>query len=230
MKVLAGLELHLPFHHPDSLDFLDTVANTFKIDQVVCVGDLFDVHGNSRYDTDPDGYSAGHELEAGIDAAEEVFEMFPTAKYCIGNHCNRIMKAAYKAGIPSRSLKTFEEMYNLPEGWTTGEYFEIDGVVYEHGDRFGGANAHEKAAIANMKSTVIGHIHTSFGVAYIANRDKLIFGACAGALLDSHSYAAAYGRAYSKKTIHGALVIIDGATVLPVPMLLDSAGKWIRRI
>lgn len=227
MKVLSGLELHMPFHHPDSLDFLDTVNKVYKPDEVVCVGDLVDVHANSRHDHDPDGYSAGMELDATIDALEDLFEIFPKAKYCIGNHCSRIHKAAYKAGIPRAAMRSLEEIYGLPTGWEIGEYFKVDGVLYEHGDRFGaGASTHIKAAMSNMCSTVVGHIHTSFGVEYIANRDKLIFGAVAGALIDPDSYAAAYGKAYAKKSILGAMIVIDGRIALPIPMLLDDYGRW----
>jgi hypothetical protein len=230
-KVLAGLELHLPFHHKDSLDFLETVADTFKIDKVVCVGDLFDVHANSRHDHDPDGMSAGSELDQSAIAAEDVFELFPEAKYCIGNHCGRIAKAAYKAGIPARAIKSIPELYGLPDEWEVAEYHEIDGVIYEHGDRFGsGDRIHINAATKNMKSTVVGHAHTTFGVEYFANRDKLIFGACAGGMIDPHSYAASYAKAMAKKSILGAMVIIDGSICIPVPMILDHQGNWIRRV
>lgn len=231
MKVLAGLELHMPFQHPDSIDFLETVAEVFKVDKIVCLGDLVDGHANSRYDKDPDGYSPGQEVEAFLEASDDLFELFPNAFYCLGNHDNRIQKAAFKAGIPKAALRTLRDVYALPDGWEIGDYTVIDGVVYEHGDRFGsGQNAHVKAAMSNMRSTVIGHVHTSFGVEYMANRDKLIFGACAGALLDPDSYAAAYGKQYAKKGILGAMIIIDGEKVLPVPMILDKEGRWIRRI
>lgn len=229
--ILAGLELHLPFHHKDSIEFLELVKAIYRPDVVVCVGDLFDVHANSRHDHDPDGRSSGDELEEALLAAEDVYNLFPTAFYCLGNHCTRIQKMAYKAGITKKALRGFEEIYEIPDTWTVGEYFVIDGVVYEHGDRFGaGAMSHVKAAVSNMRSTVIGHTHTSFGVEYMANRDKLIFGACAGALLDPDSYAAAYAKAYAKKGILGAMIIRDGITVLPVPMLLDSQGRWVGTI
>ena len=231
MIILAGLELHLPFHHRDSLDFLELVNATYKPDAVVCVGDLFDVHANSRHDHDPDGSGSGDELEEALLAAEDVYNLFPTAFLCVGNHDKRIEKAAYKAGITKRALRGFEEIYEIPDTWTVGDYFILDEVCYEHGDRFGaGAMSHVKAAVSNMRSTVIGHTHTSFGVEFMANRDKLIFGACAGALLDPDSYAASYARAYAKKGILGAIIVRDGTMVIPVPMILDSYGRWTGNI
>jgi metallophosphoesterase superfamily enzyme len=231
VKVLAGFELHVPFQHPDSLAFLETVAETYKIDRNVSVGDLVDAHMNSRYDHDPDGWNAGEEVDRAQDALAELFTLFPEGDICTGNHDLRIAKAAFKAGIPKSAIRSFEEIYDIPEGWTSHEHAEIDGVVYEHGDRFGsGAYSHVKAAKSNMKSTVIGHTHVTFGVEYIANRDKLIFAANSGCLVDTHSYSMAYGKAYAGKPILGALVIVDGAICIPVPMILDHKHRWIRRI
>ena len=225
-KVLCGLEMHLPFHHLDSINFLETVAGTFAIDKVVCMGDLIDAHANSRYDHDPDGLAAGGELDAVLDTSEELFTLFPEASMCTGNHDLRIHKAAFKAGIPAAALRTFEEIYDLPEGWKANEHFEIDGVVYEHGDRFGsGIYSHLRAAKSNMQSTVIGHTHITFGVEYIANRNKLIFAANAGCLVDVDAYAMAYGKQYAGKPIFGALVVVDGGMVVPVPMHLDVYTK-----
>ncbi len=230
-KVLAGLELHFPFHHPDSIPFLETVAETFKIDRVVSVGDLVDAHMNSRYDHDPDGWNAGEEVDRTQDALADLFALFPNGEICTGNHDLRIAKAAFKAGIPKAAIRSFEEIYDIPEGWSSKEFVKIDGVTYEHGDRFGsGSYSHVKAAMNNMESTVIGHTHKTFGVEYIANRDKLIFAANAGCLVDTHSYAMAYGKAYAGKPILGSLVVIDGTMVVPVPMIIDRNHRWIGRI
>jgi predicted phosphodiesterase len=228
--VLAGFEIHAPFQHQDALEFYELVKATFKPDMFICVGDFIDGHANSRYDHDPDGFSAGAELEATIDSLEDFYEMFPEMKVCLGNHDNRVIKAAYKAGIPAKALKSIEELYNLPEGWELADHHIIDGVCYEHGDKYSGQLAHVKAASNNMRSTVIGHTHTTFGVEYIANREKLIFAANAGCMVDTHSYAMAYGKGYSKKPILGCLIIKDGMMVVPVPMLLDNKSRWVGRI
>ena len=229
--VLVGLELHLPFAHQDACDFLETVADTFKVDEVVCIGDLFDNHATSRFDHDPDGLSAGSEVDYALIKAEEIYNLFPNVKYCLGNHDVRIDRVAYKAGIPKRAMKSILELYEVPEGWKACDYFIIDEVMYEHGDRFGaGQYAHIKAVQSNMRSTVMGHVHTSFGVEYVANREKLLFGAVTGALINPDSYAMAYGKQYSKKSILGSFIIKDGIMALPVPMLLDSTGRWVGKV
>jgi len=225
--VLVVPDMHFPFHHKDSIGFLELVAATFKPDKVVSVGDIIDGHANSRYDHDPDGMSPGDELDATIEAIDELEEIFPEMLVCSGNHDLRLHKAAYKAGIPIKAMRPLEEIYGFPEGWKMQDHFILDEVAYEHGDRFGaGAMSHVKAAKSNMRSTVIGHTHVTFGVEYIANRDKLIFAANAGCLVDTASYAMAYGRSYAGKPILGCLIIRNGLIVMPVPMLLDHKGNW----
>jgi hypothetical protein len=220
--------MHLPFHHPQSIDFLEVVSKTFKPDIIVNVGDIIDGHANSRYEHDPDGLSPGHELEITIDAIDELSELFPKMAICIGNHDLRILKAAYKAGIPRKALRALEDMYELPDGWEMKDHFVFDEVCYEHGDKFGaGAYSHIKAMNKNMRSTVIGHTHVTFGVEYTANRDRLLFAANAGCLVDTESYAMAYGKSYAGKPLLGCLIVKDGLIVIPVPMLLDKNGEWL---
>jgi len=229
--VLVGLEMHLPFHHPDSLDFLELVMATYRPDTVVCIGDLMDVHANSRHDHDPNGHSAGDELDASLLAAEDVYEMFPVVKFCRGNHDTRIEKAAYRAGIPQRAIKSLEQIYEMPAGWEVADYHIIDDVCMEHGDRFGsGATTHVRAVMSNMRSTVIGHVHTVFGSEYIANRERLLFGAVAGALINPDSYAMAYARQYAKKSILGVTIIRNGKLCLSIPMFLDQHGRFTGEI
>jgi metallophosphoesterase superfamily enzyme len=229
--ILCIPDLHLPFHHPHAFEFLELVAATFKPDKVVNVGDIIDGHANSRFEHDPDGMSAGHELELTSDCIDELAQIFPNMDICVGNHDRRILTAAYKAGIPKKAMKSLEEIYELPAGWKMEDYFIHDGVSYEHGDKYGaGAYSHVKAAQKNMMSTVIGHTHITFGVEYMANRNKLRFAANAGCLVDTHSYAMAYGRSYAGKPILGCMIIRDGLIVVPVPMLVNEHNEWTGEI
>ncbi len=229
--VLVIPDLHVPFQHKDSYEFLELVNATFKPDEIVSVGDIVDAHANSRYEHDPDGMSPGEEVEASALGLDELEDLFPNMKICIGNHDNRILKAAYKAGIPKAAMKSLEEIYGMPSGWTMADHFMVDNVIYEHGDRFGaGAMSHVKAMKSNMRSTVIGHTHITFGVEFAANRDNLLFAANAGCLVDTEAYAMAYGKAYAGKPILGCLVIRNGLIVIPVPMLMDNRSNWIGEI
>ena len=53
--VLVISDLHIPYHHPQSFDFLKAIKKKYKdIDLVVNIGDELDQHGLSFHDTDPD--------------------------------------------------------------------------------------------------------------------------------------------------------------------------------
>lgn len=60
--VLAIPDIHAPFQHPKTIEFLQYVYNHFKCDRVVCLGDEMDFHAISRWPKDPDGHGAGLEF------------------------------------------------------------------------------------------------------------------------------------------------------------------------
>lgn len=217
--VLVLGDVHAPFQHSQTLEFVEELLEQYQPDEVVQVGDIIDIHACSRHDADPDGSSAGDELDLAIDFCQDLAELVPEMTIVLGNHDLRFHKAAFRAGVPSAILKGMDEIIGA-EGWLWLSEAEIDEVLYIHGTAFGGEFGHVKAAQRHMRSVVMGHTHTSFGVEYIATRDKLIFGANAGCLIDHRAYAFAYAKEYPKKSILGALIIEDGVKVTPVPMLL----------
>jgi hypothetical protein len=225
--ILAVSDIQAPFQHVDALDFLAAVKKKYRPDVHVNMGDECDFHALSDYDTDPDGYSPGNELEKALEFMRSYYDLFPEAKVCISNHTVRPLKRAFKAGIPRAFLRTYHEFLEAPKGWQWADKWEVDGIIFEHGESFGGENAHIKHALANMKSTVIGHHHSIAGVTYYANEDTIIFGMGTGSLIDVTQYAFAYGRKLKKKPIIG-LGIIVGGTPRYIPMVLKSNGRWDR--
>lgn len=226
--VLAIPDMHHPFSHPDTLAFLKWMKKKYMPDVVVCLGDEVDMCALSDYDSDPDGYSAGHELQQAILHLKDYYELFPNVKVCTSNHTARPFKRAYKSGIPRAFIRDYAEFLQAPPGWRWSDQHEVDGILYEHGEGQSGNQGAIKAAIANMNSTVIGHLHSDAGIQYLANDKHLIYGFNVGCLLDRHAYAAAYGKHMKKKPILGAGVITKGVPMF-VPMILDGRGRWIHR-
>ena len=62
-KILIISDLHIPYHHKDSFDFLREIKKEFKPDTVINIGDSLDFHAISMHSHDPDLFSAGHELK-----------------------------------------------------------------------------------------------------------------------------------------------------------------------
>lgn len=229
MKVLAIPDLHLPFQHPDAFAFLADVKRRYRPDKVVCLGDETDYHALSVHERDPDGMSAGDEHCAAVKALKKLYRLFPRVQSVTSNHTSRPFRQAYGFGIPKNFLRSYKEFLEAPKGWSWQDYVEIDGVRYEHGEPYSGANAAKKIAEANMQSTVIGHVHSFAGIQWAANDKHLVFGMNAGCLIDRHAYAFAYGRKIKAKPILGCGLIVDGVPTF-LPMLLDRRGRWVGRV
>jgi hypothetical protein len=227
MRVMAIGDLHVPFQHKHAFEFLEHMRDEYSPDAIVQIGDLLDIHTPSRHEADPDGHSAGRELEIARHVIRSFFQLFPSGYMCLGNHDLRYERAAYRNGIPKEVVKSVHELFKFPKEWEADDTFLFDEVVYQHEPICGGDYAYFNAAKNNMRSTVSGHLHTKFGVIYFANRDKLIFGASTGCLIDKDAYSMQYAKKMREKPILGSLIIDDGVAVTPVPMLLNSSGDWI---
>lgn len=225
MRVLVISDTHIPFQHPDALDFLKAVARKYKTNEVVHVGDELDMHALSNYDHDPDGYSAGHELTKALKELKKFYKAFPSVKCCISNHTARPFRRAYKFGIPSAFIRDYRDFLEAPKGWEWADEWVIDGVIYQHGEGFLGQNGAIKAALANSQSTVIGHIHSFAGIQYSATPKFLVFGMNVGCLINKDSYAFNYGKYLATKPIISCGVVLDGVPTL-ISMSLDKKGRW----
>lgn len=227
--VLAIGDLHCPFEHRDALSFLRALKKKYSPTRVVLMGDEMDAHALSEHDHDPDGLSAGHELEAARERLRSYYKLFPNAEVCESNHTSRPYRRAYKCGIPRELLKHYREFLRAPESWNWHQKLEIDGVVYEHGEPYSGRDAAIKCAMANFKPTVIGHVHSFAGVQFYANQETLLFGFNVGCLIDTPAYAFAYQTKIKSKPIIGAGIIEKGVPHF-IPMLLDRRGRWTGRL
>lgn len=227
--VLVIPDTQLPFEHKDSIPFLKAVKQKYKPTDVVHVGDFFDLHALSNYDMDPDGMSAGDELAKAQKHAKEFYKLFPKCHLVTSNHDVRIYRKALKAGIPMGYLLDYREWMKLPKGWDMQDAVDIDGVLYFHGEGYSGAQGHRNACIKNMQSSVIGHIHSHAGVAYVATKNALCFGMNVGCLIDIDAYAFEYG----KKIPHKPIIscgIVKGGIPQVIPMVLNKKGRWIKRL
>lgn len=226
---MAVPDLHLPFEHIDAFSFISSIVKRYSPDVIVCMGDMEDWHGINMHDHDPDGLSAGHELMELRRRLKPYFKLMPKLKICVSNHGSLPFRQAFKCGLPKELIKSYRDIIEAPMGWEWADAWEIDGVIYEHGDPFSGASAAIKCAEQNMQSTVIGHVHSFAGIQYSANSRHLIFGFNTGCLIDKDKYAFAYAKKNKRKPILGCGVVIDGVPMF-IPMLLNSRGRWIGKL
>lgn len=224
-RVMLIPDLHCPFMHQDAAAFIKAAQDKYQPTVTVLAGDELDQHAISAHDADPNGFSAGHELTAGLKQLEQIYAIVKEALVCESNHGQRPFKRAYKAGLPSQYMKTYAEFMDAPQGWVWAEDFEIDGVVYSHGESATGANGALQLAIRMGKSQAVGHWHGNAGASYFFNNSKLLFGLYSGCLIDAASYAFKYGKTFKLKPILG-LSIIDNSVPVFVPMTLGPDKRW----
>ena len=218
-------DTQFPFEHRDTFSFLKAVKNRYKTDTTVHIGDELDFHCLSTYDPDPDGFSSGHELEKGLESMRKLYALFPECSVVFSNHTSRPFKRAFKAGIPRAFLRDYSEFLQAPKGWKWAETWEIDGVVYEHGEGVSGPDAARRKAMYNMKPTVIGHIHSHAGIMYINNGTNQIWGFNSGCLIDFKSYSYLYAKHHPQKPVI-SLGVVDRGVPHLYPMTMDKHGRW----
>lgn len=221
-RVLVIPDMQIPFQHARSLDFLKRVQDEYKTDRVINVGDEWDLAALSKYPKDPDGQSAGDELAAARQATAPFTEAFPRMLLCESNHRQRLYKRAFEAGIPQDYLASTHDYMQVPKGWKWAFQWEVDGVIYEHGDR----GKPEHLVDANMASTVMGHHHTSAGIWYVKRAKRQFFAMNVGCLIDVNAYAFKYAVLAKRKPVLACGVVIDGEMPILVPMPLDSLGRY----
>lgn len=204
MRVLAIGDPHEPFSLKKYLRFCKDVDRKERCNRVVIIGDIIDNHYSSYHESDPDGMSAGDELDRAIVRVKKWYKAFPEATVTIGNHDRIVARKAHTAGIASRWVRNYADVLETP-GWTFVEDVVIDGVRYCHGD---GKKAIQRAK-SDMQSTVQGHYHVEAYVQWVTGANFKVFGMQVGCGIDHESYAMAYGK-YGPKPAIGCGVIING--------------------
>jgi hypothetical protein len=226
--ILIVSDLHEPYSHPDTLEFLKACKKKFKPTQVVFSGDEVDSHAISFHDSDPNLPSAGDELKQAIGRLKPIYKLFPKAYILESNHGSLIYRKALANGLPKEYFKDYNDILRAPKSWKWVNDLTLNtpqGKVYFHHSR---GKAIKTAQTYGM-SHVCGHHHESFDIQYWSTPEKLMFGMTVGCLVDKKSLALAYNKINLKRPILGLGVIIDGVPQL-VPMLLDKHGMWVGNI
>ena len=213
-NVLIIGDLHEPFCLNKYLDFCIEQYNHFNCNQVVFIGDVIDNNYSSYHETSADGMGGADELELAIKRISRWYDVFPNARVIIGNHDRLIMRKAQTSAIPSKWIKSYKEVLNVPN-WNFMERFEQDNVQYLHGE---GGTARTKCR-ADMMNTVQGHLHTQSYIEHYVGQNFRVFGMQVGCGINHESYAMAYAKAGKKPAIGCSVVLNNGQ--LPINLLMN---------
>ena len=201
-RVLVISDLHEPFTLDGYMQFCVDISEKYKCNEVVFIGDILDNHYSSYHETDPDGYSARDELERAKKKIRLWYEVFPSAKVCLGNHDLIPDRKRFTAGLSSAWVRNVGEVINTPN-WEFNTSFKIDEVKYIHGTGMKARNRAKK----ELHSIVQGHYHSESYVEYFVGSKFKIFAMQVGAGIDKNSYAMAYGKDMPKPHINCGVVI-----------------------
>jgi hypothetical protein len=219
-RVLILSDMHIPYQHPGTIDFLGMLKDRYQPTRVICVGDELDKHAMSFHDSDPDLDSAGVELEKARAIIHQVEAMFPQMDLIDSNHGSMVHRKAKHHGIPSHYIKSYNDVLGVGPGWKWHYDLTIelpDGrpVYFHHGKAADGLKLSQSLGM----SCVQGHYHEKFNVQYWGNSLGLYFSMQVGCLIDDDSLAFAYNNVNLKRPVIGTGLIVDGYPVLePMPL------------
>jgi len=210
-NILVIGDLHEPFCLDGYLEWCKEQYILYSCNQVIFIGDILDNHAFSYHEPDPDGMSAGLELEKTIEKVAKWYKAFPKADVCIGNHDLMASRKAMTGGIPAAWIKSYNEVLKTPD-WNWVDSVAYHNVLYEH---YGQAQTKAKN---NLMSSVCGHIHTEAYCRWFVGKRFRIFAMQVGCGVDCDTYAAAYAKNFKKQAI-GCSVVLNNGT-LPINLLM----------
>ncbi len=213
-RILVIGDLHEPFCLDGYLDFCLEQSEKFNTNRTIFIGDVIDNHYASYHETDADGLGGGQELDLSINKIAKWRDAFPKADVIIGNHDRLIMRKAQTSAIPSKWIKSYKDVLEVPE-WNFVERLVIDDVQFIHGE---GGTARSKSK-ADLMSTVQGHLHTQAYTEYVVGQNFKIYGCQVGCGINHKAYAMAYAK-YGKKPAIGCMVVLDNGKT-PINLLMN---------
>ena len=213
-NVLVIGDLHEPFCLDGYLDFCIEQYEIWNCNKVVFIGDIVDNHYSSFHEIDIEAeYTGKQELEVAIKRIARWYKAFPEANVVLGNHDRMIMRKAQTSLIPSKWIKSYKEVLEVPN-WNFVDRLVIDDVQYIHGE----AGTSRSKCRADMMNTVQGHLHTQCYIEHYVGQNFRVFGMQVGCGIDFSSYAMAYAK-YGKKPAIGCAVVLNNGT-LPINLLM----------
>ena len=208
-------DLQIPYEAPKALDFCVYLKKHYKIpaENVIIIGDETDQLHGSLYPKDPETMlSPIGELGLAREKLKRWYSYFPKAMVCISNHGIRWVKKAAKAEIPSELMRTYKEIYQMPDAWVFQDRWIINTkypFLAKHGMDCSGKTPYRGSAESSPISTVFGHLHSSPGICYVKTLEKEVWSMNVGCLIDVNADAVKYERSNRFKPVLGAGVICN---------------------
>ncbi len=224
--ILVISDLHIPYHHKDSINFLRAIKKKYKPNIILNSGDEADFHGISMHDSEPSLDCQYKETLKAREVFKELESMFPEMTLVHSNHGSMLYRRGKKHGIPNYMLRDYNEVIGVGKGWkwypdyklkmNNGQY-----LFMTHGMKKNGLTLAKEMGM----SVIQGHYHTEFNISFTSNPLSLHWSMMVGCLIDDHSLAFSYNKINSARVILGCGIIINGQPKL-IPMVCKRGGRW----
>lgn len=116
-NILVIPDMHVPYHHKDTLDFLCNVYDAYDCEHVINTGDITDNHAGSYHESEVDALNPEEEYYATKKYLQKFQQHFPKMDITSGNHDAIPTRKLKSAGLPTSMLSDFNKLYGLDEGW-----------------------------------------------------------------------------------------------------------------
>ena len=222
-------DCHSPYHHRDTLAFLEAIKYEYDIEIAKNVGDIVDNHTASFHDIEYGCLSPKDEFLQARKFCQELAEIFPEMTISTGNHCIMTHRKAKMAGISLDHIKSYNEIYGVNWDWVDHDWFKVN--EFNHCMM---VHAMSKTTLTNAKThshcSIQGHHHGTYGLEYFADKQVLRWSMTVGCLIDPDSPAFNYAKGNTNnRPIIGCGAIVNDMPML-IPMQLRKSGRWNKRV
>lgn len=202
-NILVIGDTHIPYQHPDYLDFCIDLQRKWNCGKIIHIGDVLDFQSTTYHTPHPDGLSPYYELEIAKLEIENWKKAFPEMTVIMGNHDRRISRKLFDSQISSQWQFSMKDVLNV--NWDFTIDYEYNNIYFCHGE---GTTA-RVTALQKQMPVVQGHRHSE---SYIDYPGRNLFAIQCPIGIDRKALAFEYARTDTKEWLLGATVILNSKT------------------
>ena len=222
-RVLVIPDMHLPWEHPSSFDFLKAVKKAFAPELVINLGDEVDWQSLNFHGVSPDLPSVKDELKLVRSKVKKLEAIFPAMLLCESNHGALPFRRAFAAGISRHMVMPYESILEVGPRWRWAKEILLGNrILFRHSF---GKNIALCAKRYGM-SLIQGHFHENQELHFFEVGSRSYFAASVGCLIDKNHEAFSYSHSNVFRPRLGVLLIKNGVPKLLLMRCRKDSGEW----
>jgi predicted phosphodiesterase len=226
-RVLIISDLHMPYQHPQAINFLAKLHKKWKFTRVFSIGDIFDLASvQVERPSDPEVESPIFEVSKATKEIRKLEKLFPNMDILKGNHDLRIERKAERFGIPRSMLKNLNDIFDIKANWRWHDKYILTlpskhKVFLTHNFKSNVLSSSKELSC----SLITGHFHTQSNISWWSSPTSLNFAMSTGCLINPKAPAMKYQKLFIKRPILSVGMLIDETPMIQ-PMYLNEQGEW----